>query len=270
MQKISKYYIYLFALSLTLGACEKIIDINLNEESPRLVVDGNITDEDSIQKISLTRTGSFFGGDQLGKIAGAEVMITDNEGVSTVLTETEAGIYTTGTLVGVPGKSYTLNIIAEGQTYSAFSTMMPHTPIDSLTFKWRDQSFGNPEGNYISLHFQGSLIKNNYFLIEVEGENIEYTRDYNGFFVLSNQFGTSDYFSVELPFYTFSEGVATIKLYTIDKSAFEYFETLNEIISNPGENPFTGVPQNPTTNIKGGGLGFFGAFAVATDSIAIN
>jgi hypothetical protein len=58
-----------------------------------------------------------------------------------------------------------------------------------------------------------------------------------------------------------------VELISIDKAVFEYYDTLNELIEG-GSHP-TATPQNPATNISNDALGFFGAFAIASETIII-
>ncbi|MBA3900238.1 MAG: DUF4249 domain-containing protein [Bacteroidetes bacterium] len=268
MQKLIKYPIFIIALTLCLTACERVIDIDLNEDNPMLVVDGNLTNLEDFQTILLTRTGSYFGGDNLENITGAEVAVTDNEGNRVAFTESPAGVYKAINFKTAPEITYTLNINSEGKTYTAVSKMLNAVPIDSLSYIWKERSFGTPEGNYISVNFSTIARDEAYYWIAVEGDSAVNIRNSSPYFLVNN-FGAVGTRSIELPFYTFKPGYATIKLHTLDKEAFDYYNNLNEIITNPGQNPFTGIPQNPTTNIKGGALGFFGTVATSVDSILI-
>jgi len=61
--------------------------------------------------------------------------------------------------------------------------------------------------------------------------------------------------------------VIRVDLMSLDKSTYEYYRTLRDLIhSYP---VFGSTPVNPNTNLTNGALGFFGACAVASKTIII-
>jgi len=62
------------------------------------------------------------------------VTISDNDGNTEVLNEKSPGNYLTSSLLGVPGRTYSLSVNIDGQTYNASSTMPYPVSIDSIYF----------------------------------------------------------------------------------------------------------------------------------------
>jgi hypothetical protein len=92
---------------------------DLKEFENLIVVEALLTDEDSPGYVSLSRTFKTLDEDPV-KVTGALVRISDNEGKSNILTETEEGLYKTDNLFfrGEAGKEYTLYIqTPEGAEY---------------------------------------------------------------------------------------------------------------------------------------------------------
>ena len=50
--------------------------------------------------------------------------------------------------IGSPGNSFTLNIAIDGKTYESSSTMNPVPLVDSITYEFRDDEIGGPDGIY--------------------------------------------------------------------------------------------------------------------------
>ncbi|MBK8582688.1 MAG: DUF4249 family protein [Flavobacteriales bacterium] len=61
----------------------------------------------------------------------------------------------------------------------------------------------------------------------------------------------------------------TVELWSIDRAAYNFYTTLNSVSDNNGGGPFSGVPDNPITNLTNGAYGFFGASAVTRSTVVI-
>lgn len=154
-------------LLLVLASCEKDITVDLPDVPEQLVVEGTI-EPGRPPFVILTRTQPFFSPTDMNSIAdmfvsGATVTVTGNgetwtldqvcssllnpsliaaaaeaTGLSPVLlASANICIYTSmdPTRVGVTGRTYRLDISAEGKTLSAVSTIPVPVPLDSAWFK---------------------------------------------------------------------------------------------------------------------------------------
>ena len=131
---IKKYSIWgLAILALGFGACERVIDVDLNEAEPTLVVEATINNTEGPHEVLLTQTTSFFTADDPGLVENATVVVTDSEGDSYAYTQVSSGRYQ-AEFTGVPGRTYTLEIQAGGVTYTAVSEMRQPVTLDSLNF----------------------------------------------------------------------------------------------------------------------------------------
>jgi hypothetical protein len=265
-----KSFKYLFGfLTLIFVSCEKVIDVDLNEQNGKLIIDGGITNLFKNDTIKLSRTGSFFGDNNFSTVNDAEVVISDNLGNSEKLAPVSDGNYIIKSLKGTPGNSYTLSVKADNKSYSAVAKMLQPIEIDQLTYRHRERSLGAREGNYVTVWFQDPPGENNYYMIKAKAAMIS-NQGHEKFFVFRDEFFDGEYFGMEIPFAEFWRGKAQIELYTIDKPAYDYLYSLNELIQNPDPKPFSGVPQQPVgSNIQGEALGYFTAFAVSVGSITI-
>ena len=127
--------LYLFVLAiLAITGCKEKIDITLKNSYERLVVDGCLTNEAKRHTVKLSLTSNYFANEPQPKATGAIVTLSDDSSTVT-LTETFPGIYQTdSTYKGKIGKTYILDIIYNGEEYSASSLLKYVAPIDSISF----------------------------------------------------------------------------------------------------------------------------------------
>ncbi|MCX6334543.1 MAG: DUF4249 domain-containing protein [Bacteroidia bacterium] len=136
--------IKLLLLSMMVVSCTERIDIKLDENYTRLVVDGSISTETMAHKVVLSMTSDYFYNMPPEMVTGASVTITDGVFIQ-VLTEGLPGVYSTDpTYFGEVGHTYTLNIILAdpigGYTdYTASSTLMPVASVDSIGLELHDE-----------------------------------------------------------------------------------------------------------------------------------
>lgn len=136
-----KKLIYLLLL-LPMGSCIDPYQVDVPEGQQLLTVEGLIHTGPGPHAITLTRSdtyGSVFEG-LIRPVTGATVIIRDNEGKITFLTESQEARGSYFTPVGfhaVIGKSYTLQIqTAEGKVYSSLPEGVVSVPeINDITIK---------------------------------------------------------------------------------------------------------------------------------------
>lgn len=134
----------LFVILLTsvlVAACIDQVNLPIRTEEPRLVVEGQITNEAPPYTVRLTYTGNYGG--TSGQSANdpyvkeAQVTIADDQGRSTRLVSTGLGFYQTtdSTFRGRVGRAYNLNVVlSDGKRYVTKAERMPAVPaIDSIS-----------------------------------------------------------------------------------------------------------------------------------------
>ena len=99
------------------------VNIDLTDYGPNIVIEGNIADHPGPHSVRISRTAIYNGQNHFRSVSGAIVTIEDNLGYSIPLQETESGLYQTAPVKGIPGRTYTLTVIVDGEKYSASSTM---------------------------------------------------------------------------------------------------------------------------------------------------
>lgn len=147
--------IILFAASV-LFSCEKTINPELEYADPILVVDAWLNDKVEPQEIRLTRTQPYLENELPTGVSGATVTVR-YDGGEIIFDEdpdkpgTYRWIPTTGTsedVFGTTGRAYTLMVTADGDTYEATSKINRTTTIDSISFKFEENSAFYPDDSY--------------------------------------------------------------------------------------------------------------------------
>lgn len=259
------YPVLLFSLML-LNSCRDVINLDLNSSNPKIVIEGQITDASGPYTVKISKTTDYFNPTIPPSVTGAKIVISDNLGNQDSLVEQSSGVYLTQKLKGTIGRTYTMRVVAEGKEFTAQSTMPNLVPIDSLGFQ--DLSFGNVDSGTLRLllYFKDPPGITNDYRIRVFKNGVLQ----NNIITQSNRRFVGDGDMARIPLgnnnIRFKKGdVATVELWSIDKSVYDYFITLNETLSS-GNGPGGGssAPSNPDSNIQGGALGFFGAIAVSS------
>lgn len=249
---------------IALSACTKVVHLNLNQSAPQLDIQGNVTNLAGPYTVSLTQSVGFYAAAVYPTVSGAVVKISDSTaGLTDSLTETSSpGIYSTHTLTGIPGHTYTLLVQTGGQTYTASSTMPQPVPLDSITFT-TDNFTGKTNIKPIP-NFQDPVGEPNYyqFVVYVNGTQVQKT------FVFDDEFSDGRYIHEELQTDTtdiHAGNQVLVNMYCIDQPIYNYFNEVEQI-TDPNQQSQNAAPANPTSNIIGGSLGYFSAHTVSGKS----
>jgi len=247
-------------------ACKKVIQVELTNAAPRIVIEGEVTNRSGPYQVQISRTVDFSAANTFPPVSGATVQIRDStKGISFDLTEASPGIYTTNAFVGIPQHIYSLLVIAEGQQYTATSTMPPPVPLDSITFA-RNIDLNNKEGINAVVNFQDPQGMGNYYQF-TEYRN---SRLIPNIFVFEDRLSDGRY--IEQPLFNDSTylqlgDTMLVKMYCIDKKIYEYFNTLIQVT---GSNDFQSAsPANPNSNISNGALGYFSAHTLERERLEV-
>ena len=258
-----------FLLSLILAglliACEDVINVDLNDAPPQLVIEGTITNLDGPYQVRLSKSTDFYNPGINPPVTDATVEISDDAGNSEVLEGDSNGIYKSEIIKGEIGRHYTLKVNSEGEDYLAESYMEQVVNIDSLKVEYVPGAGFIDPGYYIHCFFKDPPDTTNYYRIRayINGEMDE------ALYLVEDQFidgNTIDYY---LFFTTLQLGdTAYIELLSMEFSVYDYYNTLSDIITfQGGGNPAN--PANPNSNLSNGALGYFGALAIDRDTLIL-
>jgi hypothetical protein len=270
-----KYFIYIIVLYislLTFSSCEEVIVLDLNDAEPRLIIEGFLTDQAGPYTIKISKSAKFYDDNTFPLQSGASVVITDDNGNEDVLTEVSTGVYQTSAIQGKRGTTYTLTVGYEGKTYSA-TCKMPDQQIliDSLVSEFKESSFFREEGYYTRAYFNDPVGVANYFRFNVfvngevyvfeDGE--DKTEDDN-FYLWWDKFSDGNLNDYDFPHELQVGDSVYVELHHLDRSTFDYYRTLVDIINDGGI-----APSNPLSNFGDTALGYFGAFSVTSNYVIV-
>lgn len=305
----------LFGLILVLNSCTKEVTIDIPGYEEQLVIDGRI-ETDSPPFVLLSKSKEVYASTDLeaflnGFISGA--VVTVSNGTTTVtLTEICSDNLPLGTeelaasMFGVPvedlanynlcaytsfdpaifgevGKTYTLTVSYEGETYTAETSIVTPTSFDN--------TFWKPDGNTPNLGYSWVTLTDpagvfDAYKWEVKriniGENGEevdqsfiptYSPIFNDDFFdgltfefwYENPFATGEGYTEESEWLYEQGDTVVIKLSKMDEPLFNFMEKRYTQLQTAG-NPFA-TPTNIPSNIEGGALGVWAGYSPSFDTL---
>lgn len=255
----------LFLISLLWFACEEIIKIDLEGTDPRIVIEGSITDGPGPYIVKITQTTDYFDPSDYPTVSGATVIISDDMGVRDTLLEVEAGIYQTTSILGDYGRTYYLDVEAEGQNYSASAMLPDLIYIDSIELEYYPETYYYEEAYWLHCHYKDPQDTLNYYRVRaIKNDTLDKL-----IYILNDKFidgNPVDYF---IWGDSYQPGdTAVFELYSIDEAMYDYFFTLFNLLYSGGDSSYS-TPADPNSNLSNDALGYFGAFSIDRDTIVI-
>lgn len=307
-----KNSIFIATLCSFLISCTKEVNIDIPGYEAELVVDGNI-ETDGYPIILLSKSVNVYAESYAASyiesfVADAVVKIVVN-GDSTLLEyrllnefpestqkkfaemlriefdevqQLPIKIYSSFTLKGEVGKNYELIILFNGKTYTAVTSILQPTTLNSLQWVFEDGSgeYGlikakltDPVGQFDAYKYDSRRTNT---LANGEPLDITYRNGNGGGRIFRDRY--FDGLTVDLTFRNpqkkkdstinddykryFRRGDSVlVKLSKLDKNTYDFFRLKREQLENSG-NPFS-TPINAKTNISGGALGIWAGFSPA-------
>ena len=200
------------------------------------------------------------------RVSRAKVMLETPLGRQLEVKEVEQGYYKINEFSPKPGYTYRLIVESEGITYSASSTLNPPVQIDSLNYEYYNKNGFFDDGYRVTLYLTDPGWRANYYRVKVYKNGV-LNNDADNLIVFDDRHLDGLPVQVRLPGIIFNKGdTAGIQLISIDKSAWEYLSTFEDVVdSNPG----SPAPANPLSNFDNGALGYFSAWSYDSQVIII-
>lgn len=284
---------------LLLASCEKEVKFNLKNEGQKLVVEGGI-ETGTPPVVQLSKSIGFFNQVDLQTLADAYVhdaVVSVSDGIQSVSLKEyhfeqdgfSLYFYSIDTadaqalqFHGAPGKTYSLSINYDGKTYTSKTTIPFPKPLDSLWAvapppeempedypdsrqlfaQYTDPDTPGNRVRYFTKRNNNELLPPLYSVYDdaiINGTTIEIQ--------LSAGFQKMDSLDIETFGYFYKGDTVVVKWCAIDKSVFDFWQTLEFSYGSSG-NPFSS-PVEVTTNIKGGALGIWAGYGTTYDTLII-
>lgn len=149
-----KLYIILFFTIVTVTSCNDVIDLKLDDPKPVLVVDGYLSNHNTMQYVRLSNLENYFSNQ------APNYSVHKNAKVVLLEDDSEVGTYSFNQVdqrfelqyKGVVGKAYQIDItLGDGSRYiSASELMEAPVPIDTIWYEYNESPGGpGPQGGEI-------------------------------------------------------------------------------------------------------------------------
>ena len=183
-----QFFSFYYCISLLLTSCHDIVDVDLEEAPPRLVVDAWLNNLPEKQIVKLTYTQAYFDSSLAIGIEEATVIV-ENKGLNKMNFRHQGqGNYTwtpkNGDAIAKEGDELTLSIRWNDELYIASTTVRPVPKVDSISIRIRKNQLNRGDGHYAQLHARDipgeghtywiKTFKNNIFLNKPAELNIAY------------------------------------------------------------------------------------------------
>ncbi|MDP5078387.1 MAG: DUF4249 domain-containing protein [Nonlabens sp.] len=240
-----KKILYLSFLLMALQGCQDVIELDLNNADPRLVIDAYIElneDGTTTTQVKLTRSASFYQ-EEPTIVTDALVTITSEDGTIYNLTNNNNAIYTTDLINVQESTDYTLEIIDEGFTYRATQQLVSTVPIIDVQ---QEEIEGLGDLTKITAFYNDPSGFGDFYLFSYKDVDNFQTDIGDDEFFDGNRAPTI-FFIDELEPMTAS--VITIK--GIDQNTFKFYEKLLQQAGEggPGGGPFGTPPATVRGNV---------------------
>ena len=307
-----KKLIYLFSI-LSFVSCTKEVEIDIPGYEEQIVIDGVIeTGQPAI--VLLSSTANIYSPTNLeaylnGFVSGATIVVSDGIlsdtlveictdnlppgteeiaaaffgiPVDQLVTLNLCGYFSTQ-IVGEVGKTYTLNVVVDGESYSSVTRILDPTPLDSLFWKpepplenhgWSWAVLSDPPGLNDAYRWEVKRLN----MLPDGSQDPLFYKPFGPFFDDAFFDGLTFEFAYENPINFFDETVSDdyrgyyeqgdtilVKLSKLGKSEFDFYEKKYNQMYTAG-NPFA-TPTNIPTNIEGGALGVWAGFSPWCDTL---
>ena len=254
-----RLFIILSAIFLfSLAACQEEIALDLPNEDPQLVVEGNLTywefaPERNSAQVKLSTTGNYYSTEVDNPVSGATVVIRHedtSEEYTLAEQEDSIGFYVNNQIPIDSGNTYTLRINYQNQMYEGSGTVLPVAELDSFSYRFIEDLLFLDDGYYF--FFSGRTPKerviNYYRFLIYEDDSLYNARE--DLLIQNDEFLTEQIDTLQLANYAFELGDSVrIEMYSLNQNQFDYYTQLQELLFNDG-GLFSGPPRNPTSTIR--------------------
>jgi Domain of unknown function (DUF4249) len=259
-----RFFILLFSVAV-FYSCEKVIDLKIDEASLQYVIEGTLSNSfgDSV-RVSVSQTKQFNERNDFVGISGASVDVQVNSGLVYRLKEVSPGVYSTKSIFGKPGNTYTLSVSVAGKEFTATS-VMTSKPVTLDGLSVQDLSFGGSNTKTINPDYVDPIGTGNSYRF------IEFSNGVQVKKVFVQDDAISDGLRITRPLINTdgdlkSGDVVTVEMQCIDKNVYKYWYSLDQAATGANQ---SATPANPVSNITGGALGYFSAHTVTSRTITI-
>lgn len=265
------YHIILFLslIILSLTSCEEVIELDLKNDEPRLVIEAQVDANTGIATVRLTMSNGFYDDISLELVNNATIQITEADGTVKDLQMMSDGFYMANGILLTEGEELSIVVVdGEGNQYNA-NAIVPHTvSIDSLSVVEAARPGGFGGGASFEQEYQVFT----YWQDKPDTESFYRVRALRNdtllqSYTLVDDFQTDGEQLFRPLFDTFVvDDTVTIQLLSMDEASYKYFSDLSAI---QGQGFGSTTPFNPKSNFDNSALGYFGIFRIDEETVIV-
>jgi Domain of unknown function (DUF4249) len=266
---MKKIVFFIFTI-ISMSACQKVIDVNLNSVTPQFVVEAQLLEGKNDFIVRISKTGDYFGVDKPTPVTTAVVSFKKGSETAVVIKHESDGVYRLLNYTATSYAEYSLSVVVDGKTFQASSFMPKAVPLDSLKsarLPSINQDRDKPSDSLqIDCYFKDPASEVNFYRVKTIKNGVFQGKG-EDLLVIDDKLANG--INVILPIYTAaykSKDSVNVELVSMDRKMFNYFNTVSTLVDG-GNN--SAAPANPLTNFSGGCLGYFGAFSSSKKTIIL-
>lgn len=247
MRFIKIQIIAIICFGISFQSCTDVIDVDLNDGSPSLVIEASIDwkkgTQGNQQTIKLSMSSPYFDTNTT-PVTGATVRVTNTHTKEVFnFTDQENGQYTVSDFLPIIDHTYVLNVQVNGEMYTATETFMP-VPEFSRIEQSLEGGFDD-EALEVTFYFNDPEGISNYYLssFQAESDLFPLFSDFSDEFTDGNEiFNFYEKETGDSDDEAFVSGdKVRINLYGISEQYYNYMQLLLEQYNSDGD-PFSAIP----------------------------
>jgi hypothetical protein len=264
--KFYQIIVFLSFVILSLASCEEVIELDLKNDEPKLVIEAKVDANTQIATVLLTMSNGFYDAITLELVNNATIQITESDGTIKDLPLISDGLYMTNNIQLADGDELSIAVIdGNGKEYNAKASVPHIVSIDSLSVMPSPrpgQSSAEPISEIFTYWQDAANVESFYRVRALRNDTL--LQSYR----LIDDFGLDGEQLFQPSFDTFIAGdTATIQVLSIDEVSYRYFSDLAAVQGGgPGGST---TPFNPKTNFDNNALGYFGIFRMDVETVIV-
>jgi hypothetical protein len=240
-------YILLYSI-LLFSACEEKVDLNLNADSGRVVIDAQLSDASNIQRIRVSQSVAIEAEMGSTAVKNATVTVKDNLNQNYLFQHEKDGYYINRNFKPAVGRTYTLRVGVNKQQFESSSTMPAYINIETTHII--EKEIAGKTYFFIALSFKDPAKIANYYMytLSINGKEFRFASTESDQF--NDGLQVTHYIS-DLERSLSHGDKLTVRRYCVDVGTFHYWNGYQST------NLSTAAPGNPKSNISNNALGYF-------------
>jgi hypothetical protein len=242
---MKRILILMVILTTISSSCEEVVEVDLNEIDPRLVIDASIIKDiengNSTAVVKLSTTTPFFNSG-IDYVNNATVTVTNSDGEVFTFEEISDGIFEFNNFDPQSDVAYTLEVVYEGDTYSATETLQTVVPLEYVEQR-NDGGFSGEDIELKAFFTDPIGVENYYFFEGLSARGDVYDTFYDEFFDGNPIFG---FYLVE----DLQQGdEVTFYLHGVNEQFYNFMFVLLQQSTDQSDGPFETQPATVRGNI---------------------